>query len=103
MPTLEDVKDWRGQDVTGSDGDKIGSLQDIYLDRISGEPEWAAVKTGLFGSNLNFVPIDGADLGDGGVRVAYDTATVKDAPNVEAEGELSPEEEQLLYSYYGRG
>jgi len=103
MPTLEDVKDWRGQNVLGSDGEKIGSLEDIYLDRSSGEPEWAAVKTGLFGSNLNFVPIDGADLGDNGVRVAYDKAKVKDAPNVEADGELSPEEEERLYTHYGRG
>jgi len=103
MPTLEDVKDWRGQDVLGSDGEKIGSLEDIYLDRNSGEPEWAAVKTGLFGSKLNFVPIDGADHGGDGVRVAYDKAKVKDAPNVEADGELSPEEEERLYTYYGRG
>jgi uncharacterized protein (TIGR02271 family) len=103
MPTLEDVKNWQGQDVMGPDGEKIGSIEDIYLDRSSGEPEWAAVKTGLFGSSLSFVPIEGAGTGDGGVRVAYDKAKVKDAPNVEADGELSPEEEQRLYTYYGRG
>jgi hypothetical protein len=27
---------------------------------------------------------------------------VKDAPNIEADGELSPEEERTVYEYYGR-
>ncbi|HYP46383.1 MAG TPA: YsnF/AvaK domain-containing protein, partial [Propionibacteriaceae bacterium] len=35
------------------------------------------------------------------VQVNYDKATVKDAPRVDADGALSPEEEETLYSYYG--
>jgi uncharacterized protein (TIGR02271 family) len=103
MPTLQDVQTWRGQDVVDSDGDKIGTLEDIYLDRESGEPEWAAVRTGLFGKKVSFLPIEGASPGDGEIRVRHDKATVKDAPNIDADGELSPEEEQRLYEHYGRG
>jgi uncharacterized protein (TIGR02271 family) len=33
--------------------------------------------------------------------VNYDKATVKDAPRVDADGALSPEEEETLYQYYG--
>ena len=49
MPTLQDVQTWKGQTLYGSDNDKIGEIADVYLDRQSGEPEWLAVKTGLFG------------------------------------------------------
>ena len=60
MATLEDVKTWRGREAVGPDGEKVGKIDDIYLDRQSGEPEWAAVKTGLFGTSLSFVPLEGA-------------------------------------------
>jgi uncharacterized protein (TIGR02271 family) len=102
MPTIEEIKSWRGQDVVGPDGDKIGSLDEIYLDRSSGEPEWAAIKTGLFGSKVHFAPLGAASLTDGAVRVDFTKDKIKDAPNVDADGELSPDEEARLYEYYGR-
>jgi uncharacterized protein (TIGR02271 family) len=102
MPTLEDVKTWRGQDLLGRDGEKIGEVVDIYLDRRSREPEWLAVKTGLFGSNVSFVPLAEAGATEDGVRVPYEKSLVKDAPNAEADGELSPDEERRLYEHYSR-
>ncbi len=102
MPTLDDVKTWRGRQVVGPDGEKVGKLEDIYLDRQSGEPEWAAVSTGLFGTRVSFVPLEGASSAGDEIRVNYDKATVKDAPNVDPDGELSPEEERRLYEHYGR-
>ena len=103
MPTLQDAQTWKGRTLVDRDGDKIGSIEDIYLDRSSGEPEWVAVKTGLFGSNVSFVPIGEASAqGADEIRVPYEKDLVKDAPNVEADGELSPEEEQRLYQHYGR-
>ncbi len=100
MPTIQDVQTWQGQTLQDNDGDKIGEIVDIYLDRQSGEPEWLAVKTGMFGSNVSFVPIREATGSSDGVRVPYDKELVKDAPNAEADGELSPEEEQRLYRHY---
>jgi uncharacterized protein (TIGR02271 family) len=100
MPTLHDVQTWKGQTLFGPDNDKIGEIADVYLDRQSGEPEWLAVKTGLFGSNLSFVPLREASTGGDGVTVPYEKSLVKDAPNAEADGELSPEEERRLYEHY---
>jgi len=102
MPTMEDVRTWQGRDVVGPDGDKVGTVEDIYLDRETDQPEWAAVKTGLFGSKVHFVPIGDAQLSGEDLRIAYDKSMVKDAPNIDADGELSPAEEQELYQYYGR-
>jgi uncharacterized protein (TIGR02271 family) len=102
MATLQDIETWRGRTLVDRDGDKIGKIEDVYLDRSSGEPEWVAVKTGLFGSNVSFVPIrDASPTGDD-LRVAYEKDQVKDAPNVDPDGELSPEEERRLYQHYGR-
>src|SRR3954466_15934654 len=102
MATMEDVQAWRGRTLVDRDGDKIGKIEDVYLDRSSGEPEWVAVKTGLFGSNVSFVPIHDADTAGDDLRVAYEKDQVKDAPNVNPDGELSPEEERRLYQHYGR-
>jgi uncharacterized protein (TIGR02271 family) len=102
MATQHDVRAWRGLTLVDRDGDKIGKIEDVYLDRSSGEPEWIAVKTGLFGSNVSFVPIHGATSDGDDVRADYEKGLIKDAPNVDPDGELSPEEERRLYQHYGR-
>jgi uncharacterized protein (TIGR02271 family) len=102
MPTTQDVRAWRGHTLVDRDGDKIGKIEDVYLDRGTGEPEWVAVKTGLFGTNVSFVPVQGATPQGDDIQVAYEKALVKDAPNVDPDGELSPEEERRLYQHYGR-
>jgi uncharacterized protein (TIGR02271 family) len=102
MATMQEIETWRGRKLVDRDGDKIGTIEEVYLDRSSGEPEWIAVKTGLFGSNLSFVPIRDASAEGDDVRVQHEKDLVKDAPNVKADGELSPEEERRLYEHYGR-
>jgi uncharacterized protein (TIGR02271 family) len=102
MTSLRDVETWRGRTAVDRDGEKIGSIEEIYLDRQSGEPEWIAVKTGLFGRRASFVPIRDAQLEGDDVRVGFEKDKIKDAPNIDADGELSREEERTLYEYYGR-
>ena len=92
-----------GQDVYDESGEKIGSAAEVYLDDETGQPEWVTVRTGLFGTKESFVPIRNADLTDDGVRVAVSKTQVKDAPKIDTDGHLSPEEEQELYRYYGVG
>lgn len=100
MQSNQDVLSWRGRDVVDRDGDNIGSLEEIYLDAETDEPTWAAVKTGMFGTRSTFVPIRGAQLDGDQVRVAHEKSHIKDAPNVESDGELSPAEEDRLYDHY---
>jgi sporulation protein YlmC with PRC-barrel domain len=103
MRTLEDVQTWRGMKLVDADGEKIGTIDDIFLDRQTGAPEWATVKTGLFGLKTSFVPIvDAQPAGEDELRVPISKDQVKDAPRIDAEGELTPEEEQRLWEHYGR-
>ena len=91
----------RGQDLYDTNGDKIGSIEEIYLDAQTGEPEWALVNTGMFGTKSSFVPLEQASEEDGSVRVPYDKAQVKDAPKMDPDGQLSQREESELYRHYG--
>jgi uncharacterized protein (TIGR02271 family) len=103
MPTTrENVEHWRGRTMVDNDGDKIGTIEEIYLDQETDEPEWAVVTTGLFGTKQTFVPIAGASSTGDGVRVPYEKAQVKDAPRIDPDGRLSSEEERQLYEHYGR-
>lgn len=101
MPDTQEVLDWRGQKMIDRNGDKIGSIEEIYLDRDTDNPEWALVKTGFFGGKGTFVPLAKATAADGGVQVPYEKAHVKDAPSMDADGELSQDEEARLYDHYG--
>src|SRR5215217_8053631 len=56
MPNLDELQRWHGRDLIDRDGDKIGSIGDVYLDDQTGQPEWLTVKTGLFGNKESFVP-----------------------------------------------
>jgi len=97
---VTDAYEWRGRDVIDAEGDKIGFLEEIYLDTDTGEPEWATVNTGLLKSS-SFVPLAQAEPARGRIIVPYGKDQVKDAPWIDAEGDLSEEEEQRLYSHYG--
>jgi uncharacterized protein (TIGR02271 family) len=85
-----------------SSGDKIGTVKDIYVDENTGRPEWLAVSTGLFGQSNSFVPLEGVESDGESVIVPYSKDQVKDAPNCEADGRLSPAEEEQLYRHYNR-
>src|SRR3954447_1719527 len=103
MHTQVNIGEWRGAKAVDVNGDKVGSIDEVYLDRGSNEPEWVTVSTGLFGTRTSFVPIADAQLADGEVRLGYTKDQIKDAPNVDADGALSRDEEQALYEHYGRG
>ena len=92
-----------GGNVVSTSGGKIGSIGQIYLDDATGRPSWITAKTGLFGTSESFVPLENASVQGNDVAVSYDKDKVKDAPRVDPDGSLSPEEEDRLYEYYGLG
>jgi uncharacterized protein (TIGR02271 family) len=99
--TQQDYSNWMGRQVVSSDGDKIGKVDDIYLDDRTGRPEWLAVTTGWFGTRKSFVPLADARTEGDEMVVPYGKDMVKDAPNIDHDGHLSPDEEMELYRHYG--
>ncbi|HKG35728.1 MAG TPA: PRC and DUF2382 domain-containing protein [Solirubrobacterales bacterium] len=98
---MTEAYEWRGRTVLDRDGEKIGKLEEVYLDEQTGRPEWALVNTGMFGTKSNFVPLSGAAPAGGEVRVSFEKDQVKDAPAIDPDGELSQEQEATLYGHYG--
>ena len=103
MPQLSfrDVQPLIGANLVDAEGSKVGKIEDIYLDNDTQEPEWALVHTGLLGRKQNYVPLIDASVADGSLRVAYTESQIKDAPSIDPDLELSPEEEAELYQHYG--
>jgi uncharacterized protein (TIGR02271 family) len=103
MIGTENVESLNGATVYGADGDKIGTVGQVYVDATDGHPSWVTVRTGLFGTSETFVPLDEATAEGDTIRVGFDKATVKDAPRIDTDGALSPAEEDQLYRYYNMG
>ena len=100
--TIDELQrlDGHGKVVTDH-GDKVGSVGQVYVDDTTGAPNWVTVKTGLFGTAETFVPVENARLDGHDIVVGYTKDTIKAAPRVDADGSLSPEEEDTLYRHYG--
>jgi uncharacterized protein (TIGR02271 family) len=98
--TMETIAAARGMDVYSSDGDKIGSVDDIYHDYETRQPEWIGIGTGIFSTKRALVPVEGAELRDDGLFVPYGKDQVKDSPNIDGD-DISEETERALYEHYG--
>ena len=100
-PSIDTARSWQGRTMVDPAGDKLGTIDAIYLDDETGQPEWATVTRGLFSAKAAFVPLAQAqDMGDS-VQVPYDKQQVTDAPSPQADGQLSQDEEAELYRHYG--
>lgn len=101
MFEADNIRDWRGEDVIDPDGEKIGSLEAIYVDTLNDQPAFATVEVGFIGrKKLVFVPLYNATVGPKYVRVRYPKKMAKDAPSIETDGELLAEAEPNVFGYY---
>jgi hypothetical protein len=93
--------DWEGRTLLDRDGDKIGTIEEIYLVEDTGRPEWALVKLGRLGSRARLVPLTGANPVAEGIRSAYEKSVVTGAPRIDAGDEPSEDEVAAVYRHYG--
>jgi len=102
MLTKEHIDDLlnKNGNILSADGDKIGSLGQVYADDDNGQPTWVTARTGLFGTSESFIPLEGARLEGADIVVPYTKDQVKDAPRVDTDGHLDPAEEDKLYDHY---
>ena len=100
MADVENLSEWRGKELIDRDGEKIGKMQDVYVDTDTDEPVFGSLKEGLLSKHLTFVPLRGATASPDGLRVSVSKKQVKDAPNIDQDGELEVAEENELYEHY---
>ena len=101
MANTRNIAEWQGKTLVDRDGDKIGKLQDVYVDVETDEPMFGTVTEGLFARHLTFVPLQGITIGPDDLQVTVSREQVKDAPNLEMQNEeLSQADESTLYHHY---
>ncbi|GAB2719135.1 PRC-barrel domain-containing protein [Kitasatospora kifunensis] len=97
----EDIREWRGHDVVDVEGRKIGPLEAVYVDTITDQPAFATVLVGMpTRRRLAFVPLGGASVGPGYLKVRYTRDQVKDAPSIGTDDVLPAEDEAAVFAHY---
>jgi uncharacterized protein YrrD len=95
------VAEWHGKMLVDRDGEKLGKLQDIYVDVETDEPQFATVKEGFLDRHLTFVPLTGITIGPDDLQVTATKEQVRSAPEIEMHGEeLSQANESTLYHHF---
>lgn len=96
-----DIREWRGHDVLDSRNSKIGRLESVYVDTTTDEAVFATVTVGMpTRRRLVFVPLAGATVGPGYLKVTYAKGRVKSAPSIDTDGELPASDEAAVFSHY---
>jgi hypothetical protein len=74
------IAEWHGMEVVDRDGERIGRLEEVYVDVETDEPQFGTVKEGFFGRHLTFVPLIGITIGPDHLQVAVSRQQVREAP-----------------------
>jgi uncharacterized protein (TIGR02271 family) len=98
---ISDPAALHGSAVTDRDGRKLGKVYSVYYDNETDRPEWAAVKSGLFGTHVSLVPLATAEFDGRELQVPYDKDQLQSAPHHDPDRELSPSDEAELFRHYG--
>jgi hypothetical protein len=101
MIPVENITDWRGQDVLDTVGEKLGKLEEVYFDGETDAPVFAAVKSGRLSKSLTLVPLDKASVGREYIRVDRGKNEFKKAPSFDTDVELTLDDEAATYRHYG--
>jgi uncharacterized protein YrrD len=100
MTNSEGARGYIHRAAVDAEGNRIGKISQVYLDDQTGQPVWALVETGLFGTRQSFAPIHGSRFDGELVVLAVSKDQVKDAPNIDRDAHLSDHEQDALRQYY---
>ncbi len=98
LTTLANV---RGIDVYSADGERIGSVQDIYFDDISREPEWIGLGAVFIGVRSFVVPVEGLRYEGDHLQVPFTRERIQNEPDFEPAESLDLEADMALSDYFG--
>jgi hypothetical protein len=101
LPGPEATHRWQGRTLVGHNGEPLGRIEIIYLDKATNQPEWALLEAGATGPARTFVPLVSADEEGDTVLVRFARILVEGAPSMPADQELSEDQEGELYRHYG--
>lgn len=95
---IEDLANATAYDVNG---DKVGGVQDVYVNDTTGQPDFVSVSHGLFGGGDSIVPLRGHTLENGDLHLAFAKDRIEDAPDLDESGHLTNADQEAFYRHYG--
>lgn len=97
-----DIKDLFNKTAYDVNGDKLGSVKEVFVDDNSGQPTFVEVSHGLFGTSESIVPMRGHKFaGEDDLILAFDKERIKDAPSVDTDKALSANDQNEIFRHYG--
>jgi len=97
-----------GTNVYNLQGDKLGSIDDLVIDKVSGQVRYAALEFGGFlGMGTDIYPVPWSrlsyDTGNDGYVINLDKAQLEGGPRYaqDAQPEYTNEYGRKVYDYYG--
>ena len=101
MAEINRIEDLANATAFDVDGDKVGGVQDVYVNDTSGQPDFVSVNHGLFGAGTSIVPLRGHTLRDGELHLAFPKDRIEDAPDLDENGHLTTDDQDAFYRHYG--
>jgi hypothetical protein len=101
LPGPDVTHRWQGRTLVDHHGEPLGTIEIIYLDKVTSQPEWALLEVGATGPDRTFIPLVSASEEGDTVRVLFAKTLVEGAPAMAADRELSEDQEGELYRHYG--
>jgi uncharacterized protein (TIGR02271 family) len=91
----------QGRTVYGSDGEKLGKIDDVLTDD-AGRVEYVEVKSGWFGTKRHVVPASSLTAGDGDdLLTPYSKDQLENAPTFDDGEHVDYDAEQRIGAHYG--
>ena len=100
MTNAQSPESYMGKNALDAQGNKIGSIGQVYVDDQTGQPDWITVNTGLFGTKESFAPLSGSSVTSDGVVLPFGKDVVKGSPEIKDASHLDADEQDALYTYY---
>ncbi|MBV7295663.1 PRC and DUF2382 domain-containing protein [Corynebacterium sp. TAE3-ERU12] len=97
----KNIRDLFNATAYDKDGDKLGDVKEVFVDEQTGQPTFVEVSHGLFGMSSSLVPMRGHHFEGEELKLAFGKDRIKDAPEMDADKALSPDEERTVYAHYG--
>lgn len=97
----KNIKDLFNATAYDKDGEKLGDVNEVFVDDQSGQPTFVEVNHGLFGMNSSLVPLRGHDFSGDDLKLGFSKDRIKDAPDFDSDKPLTPEAQSDIFKHYG--
>ena len=97
----KNIKDLFNATAYDKNGEKLGDVNEVFVDDQSGQPTFVEVNHGLFGMNFSLVPLRGHDFSGDDLKLGFSKDRIKDAPDFDSDKPLTPEAQSDIFKHYG--